>query len=113
MNVSISYKHIDSHEAVANEVMRRLDKLGKLLRSYQPDLVQLKGVFSTNKRTEEQSLALTLSLPTGVLHATGNGKNVLAGAKKAFSEIELQIKKHQSLLRREHEWKRKRGTERV
>jgi ribosomal subunit interface protein len=108
MNVSISYKHVDAQQAVVTEVMRRLDKLGRLLKSYEPDLIQIKGVFSTNKRTEEQSLALTLSLPTGTLHATGNGKNVLAGCKQAFSEIELQIKKHQSLLRREHEWKRKR-----
>jgi ribosomal subunit interface protein len=108
MNVSISYKHVDSQQAVATEVTRRLDKLGRLLKSYEPDLVQIKGVFSRNQRTEEQSLALTLSLPTGTLHATGNGKNVLAGCKKAFSEIELQIKKHQSLLRREHEWKRRR-----
>jgi ribosomal subunit interface protein len=108
MNVSISYRHVDSQQAVALEVTRRLDKLGRLLRSYQPDLVQIKGVFSKNQRTDEQSLALTLSLPTGTLRATGNGKNVLAGCKEAFSEIELQIKKHQSLLRREHEWKRKR-----
>ncbi|HXX99992.1 MAG TPA: hypothetical protein VEI54_03670, partial [Candidatus Limnocylindrales bacterium] len=103
MNVSISYKHVESQQVVAREVMRRLDKLGRLLKSYQPDLIQIKGVFSTNNRTEERSLALTLSLPTGTLHATGNGKNVLAGCKKAFSEIELQIKKHQALLRREHE----------
>jgi ribosomal subunit interface protein len=108
MNVSISYRHVESQQAVATEVMRRLDKLGRLLKSYQPDLVQIKGVFSKNQRTDEQSLALTLSLPTGTLHATGNGKNVLAGCKKAFSDIEMQIKKHQSLLRREHEWKRKR-----
>jgi len=108
MNVSISYKHLDSQQAVALEVTRRLDKLGRLLKSYEPDLVQIKGVFSRNQRTDEQSLALTLSLPTGTLRATGNGKNVLAGCKHAFSEIELQIKKHQSLLRREHEWKRKR-----
>jgi ribosome-associated translation inhibitor RaiA len=108
MNVSISYKHVESQPVVATEVMRRLDKLGKLLRSYEPDLVQIKGVFSKHPRTDEQSLALTLSLPTGTLRATGNGKNVLAGCKKAFSEIEMQIKKHQSLLRREHEWKRKR-----
>jgi len=109
MNVSISYKHVESQPVVANEVMRRLDKLGKLLRSYEPDLIQIKGVFSQNPRTEEQSLALTLSLPTGTLRATGNGKNVLAGCKKAFSDLESQIKKHQSLLRREHEWKRQRG----
>jgi len=108
MNVSISYKHVDAQQAVAAEMVRRLDKLGKLLRSYEPDLIQLHGVFSMNKRTEEQSLALTLSLPSGTLHATGNGKNILAGCKNAFSDIELQLKKHQSLLRREHEWKRKR-----
>jgi ribosome-associated translation inhibitor RaiA len=110
MNVSISYKQVDAQQAVATEVLRRLDKLGKLLQSYEPDLVQIKGVFTRNKRTDEPSLALTVSLPTGTLHATGNGKNVLAGCKKAFSDIELQVKKHQSLLRREHEWKRKRPT---
>jgi len=108
MNVSFSYKHVEAQEAVALEVTRRLDKLSRLLKSYEPDLVQIKGVFSRNQRTDEQSLALTLSLPTGTLRATGGGKNALAGCKKAFSELELQIKKHQSLLRREHEWKRKR-----
>ena len=108
MNIAISYKHVDSQKAVESEVTKRLDKLGRLLKSYDPDLVKLKGVFGKNQRTEEQSCVLTLSLPSGTLHATGNGPNVLAGCKKAFSEIELQIKKHQSLLRREHEWKRKR-----
>jgi ribosomal subunit interface protein len=111
MNVSISYKHVEAQQPVAAEVMRRLDKLSRLLKSYQPDMIQLKGVFSKNQRTEEQSCALTLSLPNGTLHATGNGKNVLAGCKKAFSEIETQVKKHQSRLRREHEWKRKRPIE--
>src|SRR6516164_576496 len=108
MNVSISYKHVEAQQPVAVEVMRRLDKLNRLLKSYQPDMIQLKGVFSRNQRTDEQLCALTLSLPSGTLHATGNGKNVLAGCKKAFSEIESQVKKHQSRLRREHEWKRKR-----
>ena len=108
MNVSLSYKHVESQEAVAAEVVHRLDKLGKLLKSYAPDLIQLHGVFSRNHRTDEQSLSLTLSLPTGTLHATGSGKNALAGCKNAFSEIEGQVKKHQSLVRREHQWKRKR-----
>ena len=59
MNVSISYRHVESQQAVATEVMRRLDKLGRLLKSYQPDLVQIKGVFSKNQRTDEESLVLT------------------------------------------------------
>jgi ribosomal subunit interface protein len=108
MNVSFSYKHVEAQQAVAAELARRVGKIEKLLKSYQPDLVQLKGVFSKNPHTDEQSLGLTLSLPTGKLHATGSGKNMLAACKKAFSEIEAQLKKHQSLLRHEHEWKRKR-----
>jgi ribosomal subunit interface protein len=108
MNVSFSYKHVEAQSAVTAELERRVSKMERLLKSYQPDLVQLKGVFSKNSRTDEQSLVLTLSLPTGKLHATGSGKNMLAGCKKSFSEIEAQIKKHQSLLRHEHEWKRKR-----
>ena len=108
MNVCLSYKHVESQESVATEVVHRLDKLGRLLKTYEPDLIQLHGVFSRNHRTAEQSLSLTISLPTGTLHATGSGKNALAGCKNAFREIEGQIKKHQSLLRREHQWKRKR-----
>jgi ribosomal subunit interface protein len=108
MNVSFSYKHVEAQQPVVSELARRVGKLEKLLKAYQPDLLQLKGMFSQNPHTEEQSLALTLSLPTGKLHATGNGKNMLAACKKAFSEIEAQLKKHQSLLRHEHEWKRKR-----
>ena len=88
--------------------MRRLSKLDRLLKSYEPDLIQLRGVFSGNQRTEERSLALTLVLPSATLRATGNGKNLLAGCKNAFSDIEEQVKRHQSLLRRDHEWKRRR-----
>jgi len=47
-------------------------------------------------------------LPTGTLHATGVGDNIRAACKKAFAELEVQVKKHQSRLRKDYEWKRKR-----
>jgi ribosomal subunit interface protein len=108
MKLSISYKHVASHEAVEAETSRSLRKLTRLLKSYEPDLVQLHGVFSKNPHNEEHSFSLNLSLPTGTLHATGTGENVRASCKLAFSELEVQVKKHQSRLRRDHEWKRKR-----
>ena len=108
MNVSISYRHVDSQQSVALEVMRRLNKLGRLLKSYEPDLVQLHGVFSKNPHNQEHSFSLNLSLPTGTLHATGVGENVRAACKQAFAELEVQVKKHQSRLRKDYEWKRKR-----
>jgi len=111
MKLSISYKHVESQKSAEDEVQRHVEKLGKLLRSYSPDLVQLHGAFSKNPHKEEQSCILNLSLPTGTLHATGIGSQVRACCKKAFRELEAQVKKHQARLRKDHEWKRKRPRE--
>jgi len=113
MKLSISYKHVQSQDSVEVDVERHLGKLKKLLQSYSPDLVQLHGVFAKNPHKEEHSCKLNLSLPTGTLHATGTGKNVRASCKKSFSELESQVKKHQSLLRKDYQWKRKRSRPRA
>lgn len=108
MKLSINYKHVESHKPVEVEVERHVAKLQKLLKSYSPDLVQLHGGFAVNPRTQEISCALTLSLPSGVLRATGEGAAVRTSCKKAFSDLEAQVKKHQARLRKDYEWKRKR-----
>jgi ribosome-associated translation inhibitor RaiA len=108
MKLSINYKHVESHKPVEVEVARHTAKLEKLLKSYAPDLVQLHGGFSVNPRTEDVACALTLSLPSGTLHATGEAAAVRISCKKAFSELESQVKKHQAKLRKDYEWKRKR-----
>lgn len=107
MKLSISYKHVDSQKSVAGVVDRHVEKLNTLLQSYAPDLLQLHGVFSENPHKEEHSCVLNLSLPTGALHATGVSANVLGCCKMAFKELETQVKKHKSLLRKDYEWKRK------
>ena len=112
MKLSISYKHVESQEPVEKDVDRHIQKLNKFLKLYAPDLVQLHGVFAENGRKREYSCTLNLSLPTGSLHASATGKNVRAGCKKAFSELEAQVKKHQALLRKDYQWKRKRSRER-
>jgi ribosome-associated translation inhibitor RaiA len=108
MKLSINYKHVESHKPVEVEVARRVAKLEKLLKSYSPDLVQLHGGFSKNPRTAEISCILNLSMPSGILHATGAGPAVRASCKKAFIDLEAQVKKHQSKLRKDYEWKRNR-----
>ncbi len=72
------------------------------------DLVQLHGAFSKTPRTDETCFTLNLSLPTGTLHATGTGSTVRTSCKKAFSDLEAQVKKHQAKLRKDYEWRRKR-----
>jgi ribosome-associated translation inhibitor RaiA len=108
MKLSISYKHVELQQPVEAEIERQIGKLQKLLKSYSPDLVQLHGGFSKNPRTDENSCTLNLSLPSGTLHATGTGAGARTSCKKAFGELEGQVKKHQSKLRKDYEWKRKR-----
>jgi ribosome-associated translation inhibitor RaiA len=109
MRISISYRHIESPQIVEKALNRHILKVDKLLKSYEPDLVQLHGGFEKQPHKAEYVFSLNLSLPTGTLHATGGGPDPSAGARKAFVELESQIKKHQSRLRKDYEWKRKRG----
>jgi len=107
MNISLSYRHLSIREPVEKEVARYMTKIGKLLRTYQPDMIQLHGAFEKHPRKEAYSFSLNLSLPTGTLHATGEGTLVRASVKDAFSELTGQIKKHKAKLRRDYQWKKR------
>ncbi len=65
MKLSISYKHVDAHEAIEKDVDRHVAKLNKLLKAYAPDLVQFHCVFGMNAHKEQYFCTLNLSLPTG------------------------------------------------
>lgn len=107
MNISISYKHVKTHQPVEQEIGRYSGKLNRLLKSYAPDAIQMHGVFAKNPHNSGHSFSLNLKLPSGTLHATGTGSDVRASCKQAFNDLEEQVKKHRSRLRRDHEWKRK------
>lgn len=109
MKINISYRRVESPQAVEPAVDRHVAKMAKLLKSYQPDLVQLHGGFEKHPHRAEFVFSANLSLPTGTLHATGEAPDPATSARKAFVELEKQIKKHQSRLRKDSEWKRKRG----
>ena len=108
MNVAISYNGIEVRQPVEGEVDRLVKKLEKLLKTYAPDLVQLHGRFDKHPRKVEYNFSLNLSLPTGTLHSVGVGADLRLSAKQAFAELKTQVKKHQSKLRHDYEWKRKR-----
>jgi len=108
MKVAISYKDVEKHQPAEKEVARFASKLSRLLKTYDPDLLQLRGAFSQNPRNGEFIFSANLALPAGTLHATGSGAHIRASCKQAFAELESQVKKHQAKLRKDYEWKRKR-----
>jgi ribosomal subunit interface protein len=109
MKISYSHVHAEIHREIDDEAKHHIEKLERLLKRYDPDLVQLHGSLEKQSRTAEFSFSLTLALPTGTLHVTGQGGDVRASAKIAFAEIEAQVKKHQQKLRKDYVWKHKGG----
>lgn len=107
MKFSISYKNVEWHEPVDLVAERAAAKLGKLLQHYEPDLVQLHACMERVRRREEFKFSLTLTLPAATLHAKETARGIAPAVREAFSEIETQLKKHTSLLRRDYQWKRK------
>jgi len=108
MKVSINFNGIEVRQPAETEVNRLASKLGKLLQSFSPDLVQLHGSFEKHPRKEDYGFSLNLSLPTGTMHATGTGADLRRCARGAFGDLQVQLKKHLSKLRRDYTWKRKR-----
>jgi ribosomal subunit interface protein len=109
MKISYSNVHAEFRQAIEDEAKHRLEKLGRLLKHYEPDLVQLHESLEKQPHKAGYIFSLNLSLPTGTLHATGEAVDVRVAAKIAFAEIEIQVKKHQQKLRKDYVWKRKRS----
>src|ERR1700722_5964978 len=108
MKTSISYRGVEAPELVEPVVERHLLKIATLLKMYDPDLVQIHGAYEKHPKHTEYSFSVNLSLPTGTLHATGSAPDAKTSTRKGFTELEAQIKKHQALMRKGFEWKRKR-----
>jgi len=109
--MKITYSQIENRyrEAIETELSHQVAKLNRLLKHYQPDSLQLHASMEAAPRKAGFDFSLHLALPTGKLHATGHGSDVLGAAKAAFAEILLQAKKHQEKVRKDYVWKRKRG----
>ena len=109
MNIVYSHIAAEFRPAVEAEFDRHRDKLERILKHYEPELVELQGSLDTIARKGEYDLTLNLKMPTGTLHAVGVGSDIPSSTKAAFAEIETQVKKHQQKLRKDYVWKRKRG----
>jgi ribosomal subunit interface protein len=109
--MKIFYSNIEPEhrKAIDGEAAHHIEKLKRLLKRYDPDVVEMHWSVEKTPRKTEYTFSADLRLPTGHLHASGTGSDVRSSAKIAFAEIESQLKKHQEKLRKDYLWKRKRG----
>ena len=111
MNVHFSYK-ISKTSDLEKQIKHQLEKLGKYLQVFRPDLVHVKGIVEENSAREGFVVSLNLRLPSGQMAAQERGPNATAAIKAAFDGLTEQLKQHKQLLRSKHKWVRRRGAER-
>ena len=109
MKITYSHIEVEVRKAIDTDSKHAIEKLQRLLKRYAPDLVHLHSSMEKIERTAQFCFSLNLALPTGTLHAVATADDARSSAKGAFAELETQVKKHQQKLRKDYEWKRKRG----
>ena len=112
MNVHISYK-VSKTPDLEKLINQQVEKLGRFLQVFRPDLVHLKGIVAENSARQGIVVSLNLRLPSGQMAAQSSAPSASAAVKAAFDEITEQVKKHKQLLRNQHKWPRRRGPKRA
>ncbi len=112
MNVHISYK-ISKTPDLEKLINQQVEKLGRYLQVFRPDLVHLKGIIAENSVRQGIGVSLNLRLPSGQMASQETSATASAAVKIAFDDIAEQVKKHKELLRNQHSWPRRRGPRRA
>jgi RNA polymerase sigma factor (sigma-70 family) len=107
MNVHISYK-ISKTPDLEKLINQQVEKLGKYLQVFRPDLVHLKGTLEENSARQGFVVLLNLRLPSGQMTSQESGPTATVAIKAAFDAVTEQLKKHKEVLRNRHKWARQR-----
>src|ERR1022692_4394599 len=92
MYVPFSYK-ISKNSDLEKLINQQVEKLGRYLRVFRPELVHLKGLIEDSSAREGVVVSLNLRLPSGQMATQEKGPTATAAIKAAFDSIAEQVKK--------------------
>ncbi len=107
MNVHFSYKDRKTPD-VEKEINHLIEKLGKRLQVFRPELVHLKGLIEQNSAREGIVVSLNLRLPSGQMAVQKSASTAASAMKAAADDLLQQVSKHKDILRNSHKWQRRR-----
>lgn len=109
MNVHITYKGNHKPADLEREINPQIQKLGKRLQVFRPDLVHLRVALDQKDPREGFNVSLDLRLPSGDIAAQDTGTTPEGAIKKAFDDLIERLSKHKDRLRAHHKWVRRRN----
>ena len=98
MNVHISYKTAKAPD-LEKQFNHQIEKLGRRLQVFRPELVHLKGIIEQSRTREGVVVSLNLRLPSGQMASQEAGPTGIAAVKAAFSDLVSQLTRHKDMLR--------------
>jgi DNA-directed RNA polymerase specialized sigma24 family protein len=98
MNVHISYKTAKAPD-LEKQFNHQIEKLGRRLQVFRPELVHLKGIIEQSTSREGAVVSLNLRLPSGQMASQQAGPTGIAAVKAAFADLISQLTRHKDLLR--------------
>jgi len=98
MNVHISYKAAKAPD-LEKQFNHHIEKLGRRLQVFRPELVHLKGIIEQSTSREGAVVSLNLRLPSGQMASQQAGPTGIAAVKAAFADLLSQLTRHKDLLR--------------
>ena len=106
MEVHFAYHHVVRTAQLDKAIATNVEKIGKLLKHFSPDMIHLHGVLEHQTLREVPTCSLNLSLPSAVLHASETADTILSALQECLKDLVRQIIKHKDRLRRDGSWHR-------
>src|SRR5215471_14133491 len=107
MNVHISYR-VNKTPDLEREINHLIEKLGKRLQAFRPELVHLKGSVEENHSGRSIIVSLNLRLPSGQMAVQQSSDTGVSAIRVAGDDLLHQLEKHKELLRNSHKWRGRR-----
>jgi DNA-directed RNA polymerase specialized sigma24 family protein len=107
MNVHFSYR-VHKTPDLEREINHLIEKLGKRLQFFRPELVRLKGSVEESHPRKIPTVSLNLRLPSGQMAVQESADTAVAAIKAAAEDLLHQLGKHKELLRNSHNWRGRR-----
>jgi RNA polymerase sigma factor (sigma-70 family) len=108
MKLQTALRNLDRHgQQRAPEVIKEeIRQLEPRLARFKPELVRLEVTVSQTRGKMIIHASLRLQLPSGIVVAQEEGREVEPVLRKAFADLRKRLERHVARLKRESEWKR-------
>lgn len=100
-------KNLHGHELLRKKIHQKISKLEKHLKHFPADTVHLHIALERHPRKEFYTAALTLRVPSNILHSKKSASDVIKAFDDAVKALLREVASLKAELRRESFWKRK------